>query len=132
MERAKTLIILALLAVIAGGAVWAATSTETEVRIVARRLDDGRTEFGIQQRVGGAWGEEVLPTSRYFPAEVSHDRWLRSSSLRLTVDVPEGDTQSMTEDPPDDSTAPAADEDEGDDPVEDDRVVTPVPSYEPV
>lgn len=49
------------------------------------------------------------------------------------MDVPEGDTQSMTEDPPDDSAAPAAaDGGEGDDPVGGDRVVTPVPSYEPV
>lgn len=85
MERLKTLVILVLLGVIAGGAVWAATSTETEVRIVARRLDDGRTEFGLQQRVDGEWSEEQLPRSRYFPAEVSHDRWLRSSPLRLTV-----------------------------------------------
>lgn len=138
VERLKTLVILVLLGVIAGGAVWAATSTETEVRIVARRLDDGRTEFGIQQRVDGAWGEEQLPTSRYFPAEVRHDRWLRSSPLRLTVAVSEVDTQSMTEDPPAAPVAPEsadggeAGDSSGDDSDEGDSAGAVAPSYEPV
>lgn len=138
MERLKTLVILVLLGVIAGGAVWAATSTETEVRIVARRLDDGRTEFGLQQRVDGEWSEEQLPRSRYFPAEVSHDRWLRSSPLRLTVAAPEVDTQSMTEDPPAEPVAPeSAGEDEAgdsneDDSSEDSSPSVAVSSYEPV
>ena len=137
MERLKTLVILVLLGVIAGGAVWAATSTETEVRIVARRLDDGRTEFGLQQRVDGEWSEEQLPRSRYFPAEVSHDRWLRSSPLRLTVGGG-GDTQSMTEDPPVEPVAPeSADEDEAGgssegDSSEDGSAGAAAPSYEPV
>lgn len=138
MERLKTLVILVLLGVIAGGAVWAATATETEVRIVARRLDDGRTEFGLQQRVDGEWSEEQLPRSRYFPVEVSHDRWLRSSPLRLTVAAPEVDTQSMTEDLPAEPVAPeAAGEDEAgdsneDDSSEDSSPGVAVPSYEPV
>ena len=46
-------------------------------RIVARRLDDGRTEFGYQPQ-----GEErVLPASRYFPANATVGRWLSSSAV---------------------------------------------------
>ena len=55
---------------------------ESEVRIVARRLDDGRTEFGLQQRgTDGEWAERQLPTRRFFPADPGHGRWLSSSPL---------------------------------------------------
>ena len=46
-------------------------------RIVARRLDDGRTEFGYQPQ----GGERVLPAQRYFPANAAVDRWLSSSAV---------------------------------------------------
>ena len=46
-------------------------------RIVARRLDDGRTEFGYQPQ----GGERVLPAQRYFPANATVDRWLSSSAV---------------------------------------------------
>ena len=85
MERLKTSIILLLLAALAGSIAWAATSGEAEVRITARRLADGRTEFALQQRVDGEWGERQLPASRYFPASVSHNRWLNSTSLTVSV-----------------------------------------------
>ncbi len=53
-----------------------------EVRIVAQRLADGRTEFGLQHLGGdGRWGERLLPTRRFFPAEVEVGRWLSSSPL---------------------------------------------------
>ena len=52
---------------------------ETAGRIVARLLDDGRVEFGWQP-VGGA---RVLPTKRYFPASIDHNRWLRSSPVEV-------------------------------------------------
>ena len=46
-------------------------------RIVARRLDDGRTEFAYQPQ-----GEErVLPAQRYFPANATVGRWLSSSPV---------------------------------------------------
>ena len=48
-------------------------------RIVARRLDDGRIEFGWQPR-GDA---RVLPTQRYFPTDATVDRWLRSSPVEV-------------------------------------------------
>lgn len=57
-----------------------------EVRIVARRLSSGRIEFGLQQRTApDAWGERILPTQRFFPADATVDRWLRSSPLTVSV-----------------------------------------------
>ena len=57
----------------------AQSDDETTGRIVARRLDDGRVEFAWQP-TGGA---RVLPTQRYFPADATVDRWLRSSPVEV-------------------------------------------------
>ena len=57
----------------------AQSDDETTGRIVARRLDDGRVEFGWQPS-GGA---RVLPRQRYFPADATVDRWLRSSPVEV-------------------------------------------------
>lgn len=84
---------LALLAVIAGGATWAAThSVETEVRIAAQRLNDGRVEFALQQRIGGEWSDRIKPSGRYLPVNAPTDRWLRSTPVTLAVAVPESAT----------------------------------------
>lgn len=48
-------------------------------KIVARRLANGRIEFGFQP----AFGSRVLPRSRFFPANAHHGRWLNSSSVTL-------------------------------------------------
>lgn len=81
---------LALLAVIAGGATWAAThSVETDVRIAAQRLSDGRVEFALQQRIGGEWSDRIRPSGRYLPVNAPTDRWLRSTPVTLAVAVPE-------------------------------------------
>lgn len=72
------------LAALAAGAVYAA-SHSAEVRITARQLEDGRVEFALQQRVGGEWGERQLPRSRFFPADVGHNRWLNSTPLTVSV-----------------------------------------------
>ena len=54
------------------------------VRITARRLPDGELEFGLQVlQDDGSWGERLLPTRRFFPAEATVDEWLPSSSLDL-------------------------------------------------
>ena len=91
--------VAALLAVLGVGAVTAAasgqesesgerTTSEAEVRIVARLLDDGRTEFGLQQRLSsGSWGERLLPDVRFFPADATVGRWLRSSPLSVTIEA---------------------------------------------
>ena len=56
-----------------------AQGDEQSGRIVARRLDDGRTEFGWQP----AGGERVLPRARYFPAGADVGRWLNSSPVEV-------------------------------------------------
>lgn len=54
-------------------------SSFPEGRIVARRLEDGRTEFGYQPR----GRERMLPRSRFFPPAPSVSRWLYSSEVRV-------------------------------------------------
>ena len=49
-------------------------------RIVARRLSDGRTEFGWLPDGSAA---RVLPSQRYFPTNARVDRWLRSSPVAV-------------------------------------------------
>ena len=66
----------------------AGDASEVEVRIVARRLASGRVEFGLQQRGGdGSWGDRLLPSRRFFPADAGVGRWLSSSRLVLSVDA---------------------------------------------
>lgn len=55
------------------------------VRIIARRQDDGRVEFGLQQRDNGSWGDRMLPPRRYFPTSATVDRWLGSSTMTLDL-----------------------------------------------
>ena len=92
MNRPTAAIAAFVTAVICGGVLLATTGDGTsEVRIVARQLDDGRVEFGLQQREDGEWGERILPASRLFPASVSHSRWLNSSPVQVSS-TPSGTT----------------------------------------
>ena len=73
-----------------------------EARIGARRLADGRIEFALQPRAGGGWGERVLPSSRYFPANAAAGRWLHSSPVALggaamTADAPAASACSLAD-----------------------------------
>ena len=54
------------------------------VRIVARRVDDGRVEFGLQERAGAeSWGSRLSPSKRFFPVDVAVDKWLVSSPVSV-------------------------------------------------
>lgn len=56
------------------------------VRIVARKLSDGRIEFGLQQQTDATtWGARVLPSDRYFPTGAAVGEWLVSSPVALRV-----------------------------------------------
>ena len=56
------------------------------VRIAARKLEDGRIEFGLQERLSeDAWSAGLFPTRRFFPTTARVDRWLASSPLELTA-----------------------------------------------
>ncbi len=84
---AAMLVVVSLLGI--RGAAAQSAPGEVEVRVAAQRLADGRTEFALQERVGGSWGERRLPSSRFFPANASVGRWLASSPLTVEVQ-PEG------------------------------------------
>ena len=72
-------------------------NADVELRIVARLVADGRTEFGLQQRGGdGDWGERSLPARRFFPVGAQVGRWLSSSPLTLTVAVPSDALEEFT------------------------------------
>ena len=49
-----------------------------DVHIVAKKLDDGRIEFGLEQG-----DKRILPRSRFFPADAPEGRWLRSSPVAV-------------------------------------------------
>ncbi len=56
------------------------------VRITARRLADGRIEYGLQRRSeGGRWGERLLPARRFFPTTAEVGRWLVSSPVTVVA-----------------------------------------------
>ena len=98
-ERLKTAAIVLLLAALAGSAAWAATTTgTTEVRIEARQLEDGRVEFALTQD----GGERILPNARYFPANAEVGKWLRSTTIPLSVEV---ESDEVGDDPANDPPA---------------------------
>ena len=91
MKHITATIIVAMLAVLiavaAIGVVAATTSrVEKDVRITARLLENGKVEFGLQERTdGGDWSGTLLPSVNKFPyANATVDRWLFSSAVALT------------------------------------------------
>ena len=48
-------------------------------RINARLAANGRIEFAFTP----TGGDLILPSSRYFPANPGHNRWLRSTEITL-------------------------------------------------
>ena len=81
-----------LLAVALTTYLHAQSSATTDVRIAARLLENGKVEFGLQQRGPSGWGERILPTKNKFPADAEVGRWLRSTSVTIGVLV---DTESL-------------------------------------
>ena len=67
---------------------------EIEVRITAQRLQDGRTEFALQQREGDGWSDRIAPRARFLPAEPPLDRWLVSTPVTIAAPTP---TQSASD-----------------------------------
>ena len=64
-------------------------ATNVDVRIVAQRRAEGRTEFALQQRgTDNTWGERLLPRQRFFPAQTTVGRWLASTPLTITATQP--------------------------------------------
>ena len=73
-----------------------AESTSPDVRIVARKLQNGKIEFGLQQRHDDdTWSDEILPRARLFPTTARVGNWLQSTPLE--VNVAEGDSDLVAE-----------------------------------
>ena len=83
----------------ATGLIWATSGGAAEVRVVARQLDDGRVEVGLQTRpvdsqaqlegldsVG--WSDRLLPRSRLIPADATSGRWYISSAVTIEIEEP--------------------------------------------
>lgn len=63
-----------------------AISDGADVRIIARRLSNGKIEFGIEQRQSNdTWAGRQLPRSRLFPINAQVNQWLVSSPMTVTV-----------------------------------------------
>ena len=70
--------------------------TDIELRINAKRLADGRTEFALQRRDDGEWSDRIQPRGRYLPASPPVDRWLNSTAVSLgTSASPEHDSPDL-------------------------------------
>ena len=79
-------LLCAVLVAVGGSDAADAQSTATDVRIVARRLSAGEVEFGLQQRRADAsWGERLVPSNRFFPADADVGKWLASSTIGLAA-----------------------------------------------
>ena len=65
-----------------------------EVRVVARRIADGRTEFAPQHRpADGEWVEVLVPGPRLLPTGVEFGGWLAGGEVTLNLAPgPAGDT----------------------------------------
>ena len=92
---AVSLIVVLSGAVLSAAHVTAQGATvETEVRITAQRLADGRTEFALQHRESdGEWSERVLPRARFFPASIRVGRWLVSTPLTVRAAEASADSE---------------------------------------
>lgn len=116
MKHITATIIVAMLAVLIAvaviGVVAATTSrVEKDVRITARLLENGKVEFGLQERTdGGEWSETLLPRVNKFPyATAAVDRWLFSSPVALTPVEFETVQEVVETDPePEESSEPGA------------------------
>ena len=62
----------------------AETTGQATIRISAKRLGNGWTEFGLQVQSGGGWGtDRQLPQLRLLRPTADLARWYRSSSIEL-------------------------------------------------
>ncbi len=90
VRKTNLFVLIAMLFTVVAGVSTALVTSQTEwqsetaVQIAARRLDDGRVEFGLRQRVGDDWSELSLPSQRYLLADAPVDEWQLSDELSVT------------------------------------------------
>ena len=78
-------VVSASLALTTAGAPSALAQTgdvEAHFRVVARAVEDGRIEFGVQYRLlTEPWSDRHLPRARFFPNDATVGRWLVSTPI---------------------------------------------------
>ena len=62
-------------------------TADVEVRVRAKRLADGRTEFVVQQRQDNDWSESLFSSNPKLTADPVIDRWYNSRAVIASVDV---------------------------------------------
>ena len=124
--KTRLLILVAVLAIlgVSIGVALASHSQSLEVRVAARSTDDGRIEFGIQQKMpDGTWSEERFPRARFLGERQMDGRWKRSSPIEVEVLIPHPTPTAVP-------TPPAMTEDSVFNLVRDSVVYVEVPQYE--
>ena len=86
---ARWIVVVALLAALIGGGaalIIRAQSDDsaTELRLSARRLDDGTVELGLQRRTPDGWSPRILPDRRFLSLQVPNNEWLNSAAFALS------------------------------------------------
>ena len=71
-----------------------------EIRINAKRLDDGRTEFAVQQREGSNWSDRIAPRGRFLPAAPTVGRWLNSTPVHVGASAGSGQSAVLLQGTP--------------------------------
>ena len=62
------------------------TTVTLTMRIAAQRLSSGRVEVALQQRGDDdTWGDRILPTLRFIPANGELNKWLYSSGVEVSA-----------------------------------------------
>lgn len=89
MRAAIVFGVLLLAAVVGGGAaliIRAQTDDAgAELRLSARRLDDGSVELGLQRRSADGWEARILPDGRFLSLDAPNNEWLNSAAFALAA-----------------------------------------------
>ena len=86
---ARWVVVAALLAALIGSGaalIIRAQSDDSaaELRLSARRLDDGTVELGLQRRTPDGWSARILPDGRFLSLEIPNNEWLNSAAFALS------------------------------------------------
>ncbi|MXV79701.1 MAG: substrate-binding domain-containing protein [Chloroflexi bacterium] len=85
MSKAIIIFLLGVLVSTGTLAILADNHGESDVRVSARKLADGRVEIAVQQRDGDRWSERQLPDFRFLPIDAPPGEWRSSSAVSVTA-----------------------------------------------
>ena len=123
MRKNVLIVVLLIIAAVGSAAMVAQAQSggELEVRIAARRLADGRTEFALQQREGASWSDRILPSARFLPAEPPVGQWLVSTPIAIAAPYYDSCDDDRYDDDCDSGDRDSDDDRDDDDRDDDDR-----------